>query len=133
MRFLISTAMALAAAALTAPAASAEVTDPAGYKEAVECAASMTVAAAAMAGTDAKPASAEMQKASEDAKGLALKWLVRADNFNQGNTDATIEDFKAESDRQGKALINAKGDDEFNTMFRDRFRTCLARGNELKF
>ena len=118
---------------LVPQAASAEMTDPAAYQEAIGCAAAMTVASAAMGGTKDKPASPEMQKGSDDAKQLATMWLVRADGLNPGQTDATIAEFKTESERQTKAMLDAKTDEEFNANFRDRFRACLKRGNELKF
>lgn len=129
--FRVPTALFAAAAVLAPLPAAAKVTDEVAYKEAIGCAAVITVASVVMGGSKEAPATPEMAKASEETKVLAAKWLERADGLNPGEMDATVKLYNDESMGFTQRLINAKSKEEIETNFGADFRRCLNRSMEL--
>lgn len=122
----------LAAAALVLPqTASAAVTDPAAYQEAVGCAATMVVATVMLGGTEEKPTTAEMVEASKKTREFGANWLMRAGSFNPGGDDQLGQEFNSEAERQTAEYLKTPAGEAFDNGFRADFRRCLQRGKEL--
>ena len=131
MRFSSLYPAALLAAAIVLPqTASAEVTDPAAYKESLGCAATMVVATVMLGGTEKSPTSAEMVEASKQTREFGANWLMRASTFNS-DTDQIGKEFAAEAERQTAEFMKAPSGEAFDNGFRADFRRCLSRGKEL--
>ena len=122
----------LAAAALVLPqTASAAVTDPVAYKEALGCAATMVVATVMLGGTEKTPTSAEMVEASKKTREFGTSWLMRAGTFSSDSEDQLGKEFTTEAERQTTEYLKAPSGEAFDNGFRADFRRCLTRGKEL--
>lgn len=122
----------IAASALAVPqAATAAVTDPVAYQEAIGCAATMVVATVMLGGTEKNPTSAEMVEASKKTREFGTNWLMRAGTFNPGGDDQVGKEFNTEAERQTAAFVKAPSGEAFDNGFRADFRRCLERGKAL--